>query len=49
MSYILATTENPVRWYKFNCDGNLQAGQFELLDCLDLNEVPVFHDKKTAK
>jgi hypothetical protein len=49
MSYILATTENTVRWYKFTVDQNLQPGQFELLERLNLREVPLFYDKQTAK
>jgi len=49
MSYVLATTETIVRWYKFDFDKNLTAGKFELLDALDLNQVPVLGDKETAK
>ena len=45
---ILATTETQVRWYKFRYDTSLQAGQFELLDSLDLDQVPQFGDRKTA-
>ncbi len=49
MSYILATTEQVVRWYKFKCARELQPGEFELLTELDLRAVPHFGDKETAK
>jgi hypothetical protein len=49
MSYVLATTESMVRWYKFHFNKDLTAGNFELLDILDLNQVPVLGDKVTAK
>lgn len=49
MAYILATTESTVRWYKFKYDRNLEPGQFELLEQLDLKQVPLFSDKETAK
>lgn len=49
MSYVLGTTESKVRWYKFKFDQNLQEGQFELLNELDIGLVPVFNDKETAK
>ncbi len=49
MTYILATTDDTVRWYKFKYDRNLEPGQFELLDKLDLKQVPLFGDKETAK
>jgi len=49
MTYVLATTDSIVRWYKFKYDRNLEPGQFELLDKLDLKQVPLFGDKETAK
>ncbi|SPL69946.1 hypothetical protein [Acinetobacter stercoris] len=49
MSYVLATTESRVRWYKYNYDQNLKSGDFELLEVLDLREVPLLGDKATAK
>ncbi len=48
MSYMLGTTENKVRWYKFD-PSNIQEGVFELLEVLDLQQVPTYPDKKTAK
>jgi hypothetical protein len=49
MAYILATTESKVRWYKFEFDTTTKPRDFELLDILDLNLVPQFGDKTTAK
>lgn len=49
MSYVLATTENKVRWYKFRLGKNLKEGEFELDTELDLRVIPHFSDKKTAK
>lgn len=49
MTYLLATTEDVVRWYKFKYNRDLEPGQFELLDQLDLKQVPLFGDKETAK
>ena len=49
MTYVLATTENKVRWYKYTYGTNLKNGQFELLDILDLNQIPLLGDKATAK
>ena len=49
MSYVLATTENKVKWYKFTYNSTLEQGQFELLDILDLSQIPMFGDKSTAK
>lgn len=49
MTYILATTEDTVRWYMFRYDENLEPAQFELLEKLDLRQVPHFGDKETAK
>ncbi|MBL0423424.1 hypothetical protein JI739_24025 [Ramlibacter sp. AW1] len=49
MSYLLATTESKVRWYKFSFGPELKPGVFELLEVLDLHQVPAFGDKETAK
>lgn len=49
MSYVLATTENKVRWYSFEFGTQTKPGNFILLPQLDLNEVPLFGDKETAK
>ena len=49
MSYVLATTEEKVRWYKYRYDKNLKEGDFELLEVLDLKQVPLLGDKAAAK
>lgn len=49
MAYLLATTENKVRWYKFSFGADTRPGEYELLDVLDLNQVPRLGDKQTAK
>ena len=49
MNYVLATTHSKVQWYKFKFNASLKEGEFILLDELDLNEVPYFRDKETAK
>ena len=49
MSYVIATTDRIVRWYKFDFNPSLTAGKYQLLDKLDLNQVPVLADKETAK
>ncbi|CAM3407409.1 hypothetical protein [Paracidovorax anthurii] len=49
MSYVLATTENKVRWYKYEFGPGMKPGEFELLDQLDLHAVPNLGDKETAK
>lgn len=49
MSYVLATTEDKIRWYKYKYDQNLKVGDFELLEVLDLRQVPLLGDKATAK
>lgn len=49
MSYVLATTHTKVRRYKFHV-GSLKTDKaFELLDILDLEQVPRFGDKQSAK
>ncbi|MFV5403912.1 hypothetical protein VXQ92_04155 [Acinetobacter sp. 228] len=49
MAYILATTEEKVRWYKYKYDQNLKEGEFELIEILDLKLVPLLGDKAAAK
>lgn len=51
MSYILATTEKKVRWYKYDTKPLKigEIGQYELLDVLDLNQVVLWGDKASAK
>lgn len=54
MAYVLATTETAVRWYvpRVKSGGNImsvEAGEFDLLDTLNLNLVPGFGNKETAK
>lgn len=49
MSYVLATTHSKVQWYKFHFNASLKEGEFVLLNELDLQEVPCFGDKETAK
>lgn len=49
MSYIIATTHTKIRWYKFEV-GHIRTDKtFELLDILDLSQVPQFGDKRSAK
>ncbi len=49
MSYVLASTDNKVKWYKFRSDSILKPGEYELLAELDLTVVPLFKDKAEAK
>lgn len=49
MSYVLATTESKVRWYKFPLPVQPESPEFALVDRLDLHEVPCFGDKNSAK
>jgi hypothetical protein len=49
MSYVLATTESTVHWYAFAVGSNTKTGSFELLEVLDLKQVPRFPDKAAAK
>ena len=51
MSYVLATTEEKVRWYKYDHKA-LKAneiGEYELLEVLDLRQVVKWADKASAK
>lgn len=47
MAYLLATTENKVRWYKIDLLSDEQ--EYEILDVLDLTKVNSFGDKASAK
>lgn len=49
MSYLLATTEEKVRWYKFDPAVQILAGEFSLVSELDLALVPTFPDKEAAR
>lgn len=54
MAYILATIDAKVRWYVVPLKTpkdilSLEPGQFTLLDHLDLEVVPGFGNKDTAK
>lgn len=54
MAYLLATTGTKVQWYvvDINRHGGLSAlykGDFKLVDVLDLETVPGYGDKDTAK
>ena len=49
MSYVLATTGDKIKWYKFQIGTFPKSGEFSLVDELDLRLVPVFGDKPTAK
>jgi hypothetical protein len=46
MSYMIGTTENKVRWYQFDLRGGKVIALHEVLD---LAQVSLFHDKKSAK
>lgn len=49
MSYFLANTGTRVKWYKFTHGAKLGVGEFELVDVLDLKEVPGFATKAAAE
>jgi hypothetical protein len=52
MTYLLATTEDKVRWYAFDREANgrlVQPLKFYLIEELDLKKVELFADKATAK
>ena len=49
MTYILATTENIMRWYRIKIDKDGKVIGFELLDRLDQKRVTLFGDKASAK
>ncbi len=49
MAYVLANTSDKVQWYQFDSGPNLKPGEYVLLNELDLQKVPCFGDKETAK
>ena len=49
MAYVLATTDQKVRWYSYKSNLELETGKFEIIDILDLSLVPRLIDKDTAK
>jgi hypothetical protein len=54
MAYVLATIDTKVRWYvvplrRVEDIQSLEPGQFTLLEHLDLEVVPGFGNKDTAK
>jgi len=49
LSYVLATTGSKVKWYKFKTSHHMEEGDYELLGELDLEQVPLFGDKSSAK
>ena len=48
MAYVLATTENTVRWYSFD-PLRPATGKYELLQVLVLDQVPAYATKDNAK
>lgn len=51
MSYVLATTEDKVRWYKYDLKPLKlnEVAQYELLEVLDLRQIVLWGDKASAK
>lgn len=49
MAYVLANTGTKVKRYKFSNRPGLGKGDFELVDILDLIEVPGFATKPAAE
>lgn len=49
MTWVLATTDDKVKWYAYKHRGGLQKGEYVLLDQLDLKKVPLCGNKETAK
>lgn len=49
MAYVLATTEQVVRWYSFDMSKEVNESNYKIIDQLDLREVPMAGDKATAK
>jgi hypothetical protein len=45
MSYVIATTDDVVKWYKLDS----RLGVRETLDVLDLGQVSQYNDKRSAK
>ena len=48
MTYVLATTENVLRWYRFEFNERTNPDSFALQLELDLAVIPQFKDKETA-
>jgi len=48
MTYVLATTENVLRWYSFVFNEDTGPDSFTLQEKLDLDVIPQFKDKETA-
>lgn len=48
MGYVIATTEQAVRWYVFD-PKTVSKSNFDLVYKLDLNQISVAGDKSTAK
>lgn len=49
MTYVLATTESTMRWYRIKTDKDGKVIGFELLDRLNQKRVTRFGNKATAK
>jgi hypothetical protein len=49
MSYLLATTETKVRWYRCKLNKDGKPVGFDLLDRLNLKKISSFGDKASAK
>lgn len=51
MSYVLATTEDKVRWYKYDLKPLKinEVAEYELIEILDLRQVVRWGDKASAK
>lgn len=49
MSYLLATTENRVRWYRHSEESRDGVEPFTLSEVLDLRKSPVFPNKDAAR
>ena len=47
MNYVLATKHDIIKWYVY--PQPITEGQFELIEQLDLNKVPVWGNKESAK
>ena len=48
MTYVLSTTENVLRWYKFEFNEHTNPASFTLQTELELAVIPQFNDKETA-
>jgi hypothetical protein len=49
MAYVLSTTSEQVKWYRFDVGAHLKPGEYTFMSELDLRQVPCFGDKETAK